>query len=626
MVMTPPPVHPGSPPADDALGSLRSRVLQRTLLTLALTVPAVAVLIAVQSRRHGDLTATGIVLCLYTLVFPLLWLANRRLGFHSSAIALLGLLVLTASIIASRGGVAVGSVALSVLTLLLAALFFGRRGALVALAAVVTGFVAAGALILSEVVPPIQPAMWDPAAPRFWVRETVALALMGVAIVVAQVYVVERLVRQADDARGLAAREHEQRLALERAEREREHERAQRMLAQHALEESRRIEALARLAGGIAHDFNNALTVVLAAADLARSSAALPQEAEQYVNEITQAAQGASDLTRQLLMLGRQQIALPRTVRTAETLRRMRAAFERVLPTDITLDVEIPSAELAAYVDPVDLERAVFNLVLNARDAMPPGGTLTLRCREWSAGEPDGVLAAGDYTALDVSDTGTGMDETTRERIFEPFFTTKGAGAGTGLGLASVHGFARGSGGDVRVVSAPGQGTTFTLLLPRPVDSVPAAPQTPPTTAIAHDGKATGHILVVEDRADVRASMAAALTRQGFTVSEASNGDSALALLTGGEFALLCIDGVIPGASTAAVIEFAEDLHPEMPVLLCSGYVAEELLRRGIATGRYPFLAKPFSAHQLVESVRGALSRRAALHGAERLTSHSARR
>jgi hypothetical protein len=146
MVMTPPPVHPGSPPADDALGSLRSRVLQRTLLTLALTVPAVAVLIAVQSRRHGDLTATGIVLCLYTLVFPLLWLANRRLGFHSSAIALLGLLVLTASIIASRGGVAVGSVALSVLTLLLAALFFGRRGALVALAAVVTGFVAAGAL------------------------------------------------------------------------------------------------------------------------------------------------------------------------------------------------------------------------------------------------------------------------------------------------------------------------------------------------------------------------------------------------------------------------------------------------------------------------------------------------
>jgi signal transduction histidine kinase len=226
-------------------------------------------------------------------------------------------------------------------------------------------------------------------------------------------------------------------LALEQLERERESEREQRMLAQHALEQSRRIEALARLSGGIAHDLNNALTVVLAAADLVRSSVASPHEAQQYADEITDATEGASNLTHQ-------QIALPRAVSMAETLRRLRATFERVLLTDITLDVGIPPVELVAYVDAVDLERAVFNLVLNARDAMPVGGRLTLRCRAASVTTADVALPAGEYVALEVSDTGTGMDEATIERIVEPFFTTRSDGSGTGLGLASVHGFAKG--------------------------------------------------------------------------------------------------------------------------------------------------------------------------------------
>jgi CheY-like chemotaxis protein len=206
--------------------------------------------------------------------------------------------------------------------------------------------------------------------------------------------------------------------------------------------------------------------------------------------------------------------------------------------------------------------------------------------------------------SLSVSDTGEGMDRETLDRIFDPFFTTKGDKGGTGLGLATVYAFAKESRGAIDATSRPGMGTTFTLFLPECAPLRIAPPVTVPQSTTTQSFRAGERVLVVEDRPDVRVSMARILSHHGFAVSETSDGDGALQLLGNEQtFALMCIDGVMPGLETATVIERAKTLAPSMPVLVCSGHVQEELLRRGIVTGRYAFLSKPFTAQQLLASV-----------------------
>jgi signal transduction histidine kinase/ActR/RegA family two-component response regulator len=435
-----------------------------------------------------------------------------------------------------------------------------------------------------------------------WVRQTLIMALLGLVLAATELYVVERLAHQVEVHRTLAAREREQRLALERAERER-------VQAQRALEQSRRIEALARMAGGVAHDFNNALTVIIGGAEMAKLRRESPQEVEECLDEVLRAAGGAADLSRRLMMLGRQHISTPRPTSIAVLLNRLEAPIRRILPDDVQLVVNTAGKDRTALVDETELERALLNLALNARDAMPRGGTLTIAARsEDVAGTPD--LDDGRYVSISVSDTGQGMDRETLDRIFDPFFTTKGDKGGTGLGLATVYAFAKESRGAVEATSTPGSGTTFTLMLPESAAARPPAPLSAAQTPMA---SLTGgeRVLVVEDRPDVRAGMARILSHYGFSVSETSNGDAALRKLSDGEtFALMCIDGVMAGLQTATVIERAKEVAPSMPVLVCSGHVQEELLRRGISTGRYAFLAKPFSAQQLLASVMHVLGSR----------------
>ena len=270
------------------------------------------------------------------------------------------------------------------------------------------------------------------------------------------------------------------------------------------------------------------------------------------------------------------------------------------------LVVTTAAEDALALVDEAELERALLNLVLNAGDAMPRGGTLSITWRGEDVTGSQHGLSDGRYVSLSVSDNGEGMDRETLDRIFDPFFTTKGDKGGTGLGLATVYAFAKESHGTIGVTSSPGTGTTFTLLLPEYTGPLPTATA---SIAQATTSFAAGQrVLVVEDRPDVRASMARTLSHHGFDVSETSDGDSALRMLSDGKtYALMCIDGVMPGLETAAVIERARDLAPSMPVLVCSGHVQEELLRRGIATGRYAFLSKPFSAQQLMASVAQVL-------------------
>jgi CheY-like chemotaxis protein len=288
----------------------------------------------------------------------------------------------------------------------------------------------------------------------------------------------------------------------------------------------------------------------------------------------------------------------------------LETSIRRILADDVQLLVQPAGAPTIALVDEAELERALLNLVLNAGHAMPRGGTLTLAWRSEDLTGVAGRLDDGRYVVLSVSDTGEGMDRETLDRIFDPFFTTRVDRGGTGLGLATVYAFAKESHGAVEASSALNEGTTITLLLPesaageRPAAAIPAIE--PAVGATMASGE---RVLVVEDRPDVRASMARILSHHGFAVSETADGDGALRLLSDGErFALMCIDGVMPGLETATVIERARTLAPDMPVLVCSGHVQEELLRRGVSTGRYAFLSKPFSAQQLLASVAQVLN------------------
>jgi signal transduction histidine kinase/ActR/RegA family two-component response regulator len=598
-------------PLDDPLDTLRRRVLRFALGVLAGAMPLISTVMILSALRAGTLDLRTFLLAASVLTYPLLWSISGRLGFRRTAIGLLALLAFSAFILASRGGLTVGYASVNMITVLSSALFFGRRGAGAGLATVLGLHVIAWALVSSGVLPPISTEMWDPRLPAVWLRHLVVLAFLGLVIAALELYVVEQLAQQVRLHSELAARETAQRQSLERSERERAHERDQRERAQHALEQARRLEALARMSGGIAHDFNNALTVIIGTADVAKLRLSSPPDVAAYLDEIVQAAKRAGQLTTQLLTLGRAQIASRDAVDMTEFLGRLQGAMRRVLPDDVMLVVDLPTEPATADVDPTGLERSVYNLVLNARDAMPSGGTITIGClREIVTGREDGV-ADGTYLVVRVADTGHGMDEQTTERIFDPFFTTKSDRGGTGLGLATVYAFAKDAGGAVDVTSSPGRGTTFTLLLPIHAGAAPAeVPDLEPAAVLE---AAPGHILIVEDRGDVRATLVRTLVARGFSVDEAADGDAAIALIASGrDYAVMCVDGVMPGLRTADVIERATALAPAMGVLVCSGYLREDLLRRGVQAGRYAFLAKPFTAEQLIAGVNAVLRSAAA--------------
>lgn len=609
-MIEPAPRHPAGTELSvgDTLHLLRTRVLGVALNVLAVAMPLICVVLALQAYQTDALTPRTIALCCWGLVFPLLRLVGPRVAFRTSALLLMGVLMVSAAMVALRGGLTVGCLAVCVLLVLLATLFFGRRGAVLALLAVIALTATSGFLVVQGYMPLFSRELFDPLSGAFWVRQIMIMALLGVVMAATELYVVERLAHQVEVHRSLAAHEREQRLALERSERERMREREQREQAQLALERSRRIEALARMAGGVAHDFNNALTVIIGGAEMARNRRLSPAEADECLNEVLQAASGAAELSRRLLTLGRQQISKPRPTSIAGLLGRLQTSIRRILADDVQLVVTTAAEDALALVDEAELERALLNLVLNAGDAMPRGGTLSITWRGEDVTGGQHGLSDGRYVSLSVSDSGEGMDRETLDRIFDPFFTTKGDKGGTGLGLATVYAFAKESHGTIGVTSSPGTGTTFTLLLPEYTGPLPTATASIAQATTGTSFAAGQRVLVVEDRPDVRASMARTLSHHGFDVSETSDGDSALRMLSDGKtYALMCIDGVMPGLETAAVIERARDLAPSMPVLVCSGHVQEELLRRGIATGRYAFLSKPFSAQQLMASVAQVL-------------------
>jgi two-component system, cell cycle sensor histidine kinase and response regulator CckA len=376
------------------------------------------------------------------------------------------------------------------------------------------------------------------------------------------------------------------------------------------LRQAQKMEAVGQLAGGIAHDFNNLLTAIVGYATLLERTLPADATAREEAQEIIGAARRAANLTHQLLAFSRKQVLRPTVVDVNVVIRDIERILHRVIGEHITLRTSLDPGLAPVLADPSQLEQVIMNLAVNARDAMPGGGRITIE----TANVPlDSELAqvhpearAGGYVLVAVSDTGTGLSPEAKAHLFEPFFTTKEVGKGTGLGLATVYGIVRQSGGFIGVDSEPGRGTKFRIYLPR-AETPASAPVTSPVAATTA-ARGAGTVLVVEDEAGVRHLARDVLRRCGYRVLEASDGSEALRLVEQeGRIDLLLTDVVMPGMSGAELAEKFRVLRPEARVLYASGYADEALDIHGLPTQGVPYLQKPFEPDDLVRRVRELL-------------------
>ena len=371
--------------------------------------------------------------------------------------------------------------------------------------------------------------------------------------------------------------------------------------AEAQLLQAQKLEALGRLAGGIAHDFNNILTIVTTSAELLLQQLAEDHPARADADEILHAADRAAALTRSLLSFSRQEVLAPHSLDLRTVVQSLSPMLERLLGEDVRLETQLPDTPVPILADAAQLEQVLLNLAVNARDAMPGGGALRLIVDRTVAA--DGTAAV----LLEVSDDGIGMDEAVQARIFEPFFTTKPPDQGTGLGLATVYGIVRQSGGSVAVESAPGRGTTFRIRWPLHDGPVYAVSSASPDASAVPMGTET--ILLAEDDVVIRRLTLRYLRSCGYAVLEAHDAESALAAAAAhaGEIHLLVSDVVMPGASGAALASQLRMTRPHVRVLFVSGWAGDELTRRGVEMEATAFLQKPFTVHELAVAVRAAL-------------------
>lgn len=572
---------------------LRKTVVERALLLSAVGLPTISASILAWSIANAVLTRVTIAMCVGTLGYPLLWTLRKRLTVKWSGGLLLGLLAVMSFALELRGGVSASSAAVQLLVIVLAGLIFDRKGAGAAFLLTLVAHGIAGFLVVSGSVPAIPPALWDPYRGFTWFRAAMVLLVLGGASVAAVIHMVGELERETNVLRDALAREKVERAARARAEAERER-------VQMALSESHRVEALGHLAGGVAHDFNNTLTIILSAAELALADEhPVNPEVRESLLDIEQAAKRASELTSELLSLGRKDAALPVAVDLDTFLVQVAPTLRRVLPSDILLQVDPVGGSVKA--NPVQLERMLLNLIVNARDAMQGGGRLIV-------GGSTGATENGPFVELFVSDNGAGMTEEVKLRLFEPFFTTKTCGRGSGLGMYVVKRFAEDSGGGVEVSSCLGKGTTISIRLPRVANPVSRPPSVSADSMPTDIGRGRT-VLVADDEPLVRAGIARLLERNGFTVVLAADGDAALRFVQDARTPIdvICIDGVMPGVSSGTVIAEARTLRFGVGILVCSGYVEEELVLRGVRAGELAFVSKPFTSAQLLAGIAAQL-------------------
>ncbi len=387
------------------------------------------------------------------------------------------------------------------------------------------------------------------------------------------------------------------------------------------LRQSQKMEAIGQLAGGVAHDFNNLLTIINVHTDLLMSQMGSADPLRGDVEEIARAATRAASLTRQLLTFSRKQVVQPQVLDMVRVARGLEPMLRRLIGEDVEFETRVADTVSAVLADEHEVEQVLINLVVNARDAMPQGGRLTVEVANGTVDEDlcarHPTLRPGDYAVLTVSDSGMGMTTETMARAFEPFFTTKDPGRGTGLGLSTVYGIVKQCGGGITVDSEPGQGTTFRVYLPVATEGAPrrsaGAERRAPSSA-------SETILLAEDEDSVRRLARRVLEGQGYTVIEAINGEDALRLAAdyAGVIDLLLSDVVMPELGGRLLAERLVAQRPDIEVLFMSGYTDDEILRRGLLERGQRLLQKPFTGSALAHEVRTVLDakrrRRTASH------------
>jgi len=379
---------------------------------------------------------------------------------------------------------------------------------------------------------------------------------------------------------------------------------------QQRMHQQERLTVIGQLAGGIAHDFNNLLTAIRGYTQLALDELPSDDPIHTDLEEVESAADRAASLTKQLLIFSRKQVLQPQVLNLNAITTDMEKMLRRLIGEDIELYTLLDPALGQVRADPGQVEQVIMNLSVNARDAMPSGGKLTLETENVVLDETFArqhlQAQPGSYVRLAVSDTGTGMTKEVKAHLFEPFFTTKEQGKGTGLGLATVYGIVEQSGGHVEVYSELGMGTTFKIYLPRIQADVQITQGEPPAETLPHG---TETILLAEDEAGVRELVCRVLERQGYTVLVAHPPSKALALSRGhsGPIALLVSDVVMPEMGGRKLAERLTSLRPEMKVLYVSGYTDDAIARHGVLEPGIAYLEKPFSLAKLVRKVREVL-------------------
>jgi len=385
----------------------------------------------------------------------------------------------------------------------------------------------------------------------------------------------------------------------------------ERVQLEQQLRQAQKMEAVGRLAGGIAHDFNNILTAITGYADLLLEDLAATDPRRQDADEIHKAADRAAGLTRQLLAFSRQQVLQPTVLEVNKLVSDLEKMLRRLLGEDVELSTRLAPTTGRVKADPGQLEQVVMNLAVNARDAMPSGGKLTLETANVDLDEAYAAdhypARAGPFVMLAVSDTGIGMSEETQAHMFEPFFTTKEKGKGTGLGLATVYGIIKQSGGFIWVYSEVGHGTTFKLYLPRVEELAERAAA--PAQVRTRPARGTETVLVVEDEAPVRNVARQVLERHGYTVLEAPSAEAALDIATrySGTIHLLLTDVVMPGLNGRELASRLADLRPDARVIFMSGYTDDAVTRHGVLEPGSAYVQKPFTPDAIARRVREVL-------------------
>jgi PAS domain S-box-containing protein len=383
-----------------------------------------------------------------------------------------------------------------------------------------------------------------------------------------------------------------------------EHKRLEEQLFQ-----SQKMEAVGRLAGGIAHDFNNLLTAIIGYSDIITRDREVKQKHRSYIEEIKKSAERAATLTQQLLAFSRKQILQPKVLNLNILLKNTRNMLQRMIGEDVSFELSLSPDVGMIKADPGKIEQVVINLSVNSRDAMPNGGKLLVEtrnavldeefCKNHKGSKP------GEYVLLSVHDTGRGIDDETMKHIFEPFFTTKEIGKGTGLGLATVYGIVRQSGGYIDIHSAIDEGTTVDIYLPKETESRGEKPRELETREITGKHET---ILFVEDDDMVRNMVTAVLDQYGYQVIEAENAAAAMNICEGRErIDLMITDVVMPGTSGPELVRQIGTMHPDMKVLYISGYTDDAIVHHGVLDENIPFLQKPFTPQTLAQKVRDLL-------------------